>query len=460
MKKVIFAWPPLENPKGYATVGQNRQFQWFKTQTNIYPIIPAISATMLFNTKNQVSWVDSLAEELNDADFGKILLEYKPDYLVMECPTPLINRYIEVIAGIKKYIPSIKIILCGDHVSSDMEIKCEADHIVKGGKWYYEVQKIITGEDWKGPLPHINRQLTRWWLYAYKNGNFKYIPATYIMAAQDCWHGKCRFCSWAEYHKECETRPVEDVLNEIEGLVQAGFKEIFDDSGTFPVGQWLKDFCNGVIDRGLNKFVSLGCNMRFGALSPEDFRLMAKAGFRMVLWGMESVNQKTLTMLNKDIDVNSISQDLILAKGAGLSSHLTVMFGYPWEGRDDVQRTYDMVKYWLLNGYAFSAQATICIPYPITPLWKTCKKEGLLTTENWDEYDMTKAIMKLPGCITEEELFNFQKKVYNLAFHPKFLWQRIKEIRCLEDIKYYLRIGQKIYDRFGCFYEISKATRD
>jgi hypothetical protein len=89
-----------------------------------------------------------------------------------------------------------------------------------------------------------------------------------------------------------------NLLQEIEELINFGFTEIFDDTGTFPTGEWLEIFCREMIDRGYNDYVSLGCNMRFGALRPEDIKLMAKAGFRMILWGFESANQTTLDKLN------------------------------------------------------------------------------------------------------------------------------------------------------------------
>ena len=101
--------------------------------------------------------------------------------------------------------------------------------------------------------------------------------------------------------------------------------------------------------------------------------------------------------------VEKIKQDLILAKAAGLQSHITAMFGYPWETYDEAKRTYDMVRWLLLNGWAWSAQATIAIPYPITPLWKYSKENKLLTTEEWSDYDMTKAVMKITRFDEEED---------------------------------------------------------
>ena len=71
---------------------------------------------------------------------------------------------------------------------------------------------------------------------------------------------------------------------------------------------------------------------------------------------------------------------------------------------------------------------------------------------------MTKAIMKVP--YPEKELFKFQQGIYNTSFHPKFLWNKMRGVRCLEDFKYYMRIGRKIYDRFGNYYEIAKVAID
>jgi len=456
--KVMYAVPPMSNPKGYACIGQNRQMQWLSDPFFAYPIVPAIAMTMLAKKGHQILWVDTIAEELSEVDFGRLVIQYAPDYIVYEASTPVIYRYWEVINGFHTHLPNIKHILCGDHVTAlpdESKWNCKAHHRVQGGKWYNEVYKIITGETWQGDLPYIDRHLTRWWLYAYKNGNYKYIPATYIMSAQDCWHRECTFCSWAQYHKDYSIRSVENVLNEVDYLIELGFKEIFDDSGTFPTGNWMRSFCREAIHRKHADYIDFGCNMRFGALEPDDFKLLAKAGFRMILWGLESVNQKTLDKIGKGYQVQNIMQDLILAKAAGLQSHITVMFGFPWESYEETKRTYDMACWLLKEGWAWSAQATIAIPYPITPLWQYCKENDLLITENWNEYDMKQAVMKLN--YPESELFKFQKGIYNMSFHPKFIWQKLKALRNLEDMRYYFRTGQKIYNRFGQFYECKKA---
>jgi radical SAM superfamily enzyme YgiQ (UPF0313 family) len=215
-----------------------------------------------------------------------------------------------------------------------------------------------------------------------------------------------------------------------------------DDTGTFPVGQWLKDFCHGMIDRGYNKKVYIDCNMRFGSLTEDDYRLMKKANFRLLLFGLESANQKTLDRLQKDIKVDSIIEECKQARRAGLYPHITIMFGYPWESYADAKKTIQLGSYLLKKGYAYTVQATVVIPYPGSPLFQECKVNGWLNTEDWDRYDMKEPVMKVP--MSDKEALNLVQEIYRIGLNPEFLFNRFLSIRDLEDIKYFTRVGKKL----------------
>jgi radical SAM superfamily enzyme YgiQ (UPF0313 family) len=121
------------------------------------------------------------------------------------------------------------------------------------------------------------------------------------------------------------------VVDEIADFVERyGVREIMDDTGSLPAGAWLKTFCEELIARGLNRKVRIDCNMRFGCLDAAMYRLMRKAGFRLVLFGLESANQATLDRLEKGLTVAQIEEGARAAARAGLNVHVTVMFGYPW----------------------------------------------------------------------------------------------------------------------------------
>jgi|SRR3990167_2807320 len=458
--RTIFCVPPIQDKRGQAQATGNRQYQYFKDETYIFPVIPSLFLSMLLTEPNQeVMMLDAVAEKINDVDFAKLIMEAKPDFLVFEANTMVVKRYYEVVNGIKEHLPNIKIIFCGEHVTAmpeEVKQNCKADHFIHGGKWYDEAFKIIIGKDWPKEkiYPHINRTVARWWNYAYKNGNFKYLPATYSMAAQDCWYRPsqpCTFCTWVDYHPENRIRPVEDFLQEVEGLINFGFREFFDDSGTFPVGKWLHEFCQEMIDRGYNKYIHWGCNMRFKALQPEDFKLMAEAGCRFILWGFESANQTTLDKLSKGYDVKSVSPNLIAARMNGIWNHLTVMLAYPWETLEEEKRTYEMVKWLLLNDWASSMQATIFTPYPGTTAYKQCLADGQLLEPNWSNWDMTHQLVKLKYPF--KEALKLQKAYYDISYNPRFIWNKISKIRSIEDIKFYSRLGKKVINRFGNLFD-------
>jgi len=260
-------------------------------------------------------------------------------------------------------------------------------------------------------------------------------------------------CSWTTLFPGAmwRARSPENVVNEIEHLVEYyKVREIMDDAGTLPVGNWLKDFCNLMIKRGLNKKVRIDCNMRFNAgLDKDDYALMGKAGFRFILYGLESAKQETLDRINKNSKVEQIEPVLTWAKKAGLEPHITIMVGYPWESREDMQATLDMARNLFKKGVVDSMQATIVIPYPGTPLFAECEKKGWLKTENWDRYDMREPIMKAQ--VSDAELQRMVQSLYASFLTPRFVLRKIREIRSIDDIKFILFSGLKFLAKLKDF---------
>jgi anaerobic magnesium-protoporphyrin IX monomethyl ester cyclase len=61
--RIAISYPPLESDKGTPLLSQNRQFQWFKNPTYIYPVVPAQAATLLKEHGYEVLWDDGIAAE-------------------------------------------------------------------------------------------------------------------------------------------------------------------------------------------------------------------------------------------------------------------------------------------------------------------------------------------------------------------------------------------------------------
>jgi len=295
-------------------------------------------------------------------------------------------------------------------------------------------------------LPFIDRDLTKWELYAYKNANYARTPGTYTMFGRDCWWGRCTFCSWTTLYpgKNYRSMSAKRALDEVGHIVNNyPVKEIMDDSGTFQVGDWLREFCQGMIDRGYSKKIRISCNMRFNSgLTREDYQLMGRAGFRFILYGLESANQKTLDRIDKNLKVEQIEPALRLAKEAGLNPHPTAMVGYPWETKEEAQNTLDFAKEMFKKGYADSLQATIVTPYPGTPLFAEAKEKGWLKTLDWGRYDMREPILKTE--MSDEEIKGLVQGLYKSILSPQFLVRKLKEALTDWDLfKYYTRFALK-----------------
>lgn len=499
--KIIICFPPLRSNEGFPTLGQNRQFQYFKEPTYIYPVVPASAATLLENNGFDVRWIDCIAEDISYTTFLDIIKREKMDLIAIEAKTPVIKQEWQIVHDIKtlwdkNFTP--KVLLFGDHVTALPEESfenSEVDFILTGGDYdflllnlcealrnslnsdtqlkdmklepgiWYRHENIIknTGQfslnHDLNSLPLIDRKLTHWYRYAFKNGNFRSTPGTYIMSGRDCWWGKCTFCSWPQLYPHFRVRKVDNVLNEIEYLVNNfKIKEIMDDTGTFPVGDWLKNFCEGMIKRKLNRKVTLDCNMRFEALNFQEYTLMKKAGFRLLLFGIESANQLTIDRIKKNLNTETIIESCRNARRAGLYPHVTIMFGYPWESYEDARKTLELGTFLLKKDYAYTMQATIVIPYPGTTLFKECKQNNLLYSLNWEEYTMKKPIMKV--AFSEKKLLSLVQSMYSVSFSPEFVIRKMLSIRDPKDIEYFIRAFIKVIGHILDFKKIKSTCSE
>jgi len=474
--KISISYPSLESKKGIACLSQNRQFQWFNHPTYIYPVILAYAASLLEANGYEVMWDDAIAEELSYIQWKERIIREKPDVVAIETKTPVVKMHWKIIDEIKKELPSAKFVLIGDHVTAlpkeslenssadyaiasgdyDFALLNLANHLSKnepleGGFWHRDSGGNIVSSgpaDMSkhdlGTLPLIDRKLTKWKMYGYKNGNFKYTPGAYMMSGRDCWWGKCTFCSWTIMFpgEKFRTMPAEKALAEVENLIKLGVREIMEDSGSLPVGQWLQDFCRGMIKKGYNKKVTISCNMRItGIRNLETWKLMKKAGFRFILFGLESANQETLDMICKNLKVIEIEPGLKLCKDGGLEPHITAMVGYPWETKEMAEKTINLAKRLFKNGYVDTLQGTIVIPYPGTLLHKYCDENDLLLTRNYEDYDQRQMVMK--SSLSSQEAKELVQGLYKSFMSPQFIWRKIISIRNHDDIKFIWMAGWK-----------------
>ncbi len=490
--KIAVGYPPIQTDKGVPLLSQNRQFQYFNAKTYIYPMVPAYAASQAQSKGYDVVWLDGIAEEWTYDQWLDKLRAEKPDLLMVETKSPVVKQHWVIINDLKEKFPEMKLAWVGDQVTfrpKETMDNSKVDYVITGGdydfmltdlanslskgdelvggiwgrngdariklseQWVKYEKSDLTGEEdayWvSGPLkqnhnldelPFVDRDLTKWKLYAFANGNYKYTPATYMYSGKDCWWNRCTFCVWdhtinpmGTYRRFSPERLFAEVKHVVDNY---GVREIFDDAGTLFVGPPLKKFCNLLIESGYNKKVVMGCNMRLNALTQEYYDLMGKANFRFILYGMESGNQETLDKLDKGLKVHQIEDGVRMAKKGGLEPHLTIMLGYPWETEEMAKNTIAIAKRCFQKGYVDTMQATIVIPYPGTPLYKQCIENDWLSVapDDYEKFDMRRPVMKVP--FSEERLLELTQELYSSFFTPQYMIRKVLSVRNFDDVKF------------------------
>ncbi len=478
--KIAFSYPPIVNRLGQkAMVSQNRNVQFFKTPTYLLPVVYAQAATWLKKLKYKVLWDDGNSQLKSYEKWFDDLVKWQPDMIVMESTTPVMKFYWQAIDELRAKLPKTTIVMTGYHSMrrpNETLEKSGTDMVIKSNHVDFALVKVLpyieTHKNWRktiavegltirvdkktirdtgafrqtediGNAPLVDRDLVKWKNYAYENGNFLQTPGTYATSViRDCMFGMCTFCRYNGPGMTFSKMPVQKSLDEYEILINKyGVKEIFDDSGVWYRGSDAREFAQGIIDRGLNKKrVYFGINTRFEYLDEETIKLMAKANFRFVLIGLESGSQETLKRLNKGYEKEAVLKSLQWMTKYGLHPHITIMVGYYWETQKMLDETVDFVRKIMLNGWARTLQVTLCTPLDYTPYHEECIREGVLLTDNYDDFDMSKLIVKTP--IPHERYYEAVRKMYLYSFYPQVLWSHFA-------LMFNPRFGPKVLLAYG-----------
>ena len=476
----MISYPPLIG-RGSPMLTQNRQFQWYHAPSFIYPVVAASAATLLQRDGFDVLWNDSIALGWSREEFLAYFAEELPDVVAFETKTPVVRQHWRLIDELQAMYPSCHFVLMGDHVTSFPEeslTNSEVDFVITGGDFDFSLLSIVhhlhdgrpladgvwyrdggaianTGSfELSGnleDLPFIDRVLTE--AHRYGEKWKKRTPFFYTMAGRDCPWGKCSFCAWTVLYPTFRTQSPERLLDEISYLIEKhGAREVFDDTGTFPGGGWLTRFCEGMVERGYPKEILFSCNMRFGGLGPEHPALMKKAGFRKLKMGLESANQATLDRLSKGTTVERIREDCRRIRDAGLDIHLTVMVGYPWETREEAQRTLDLAAELMESGQAEMLQSTVVVPYPGTHLYEESLQNAWFrfSPQEYERFDMSEPVLKTPD-MSPEEISELCANVYKVFLRPRFMLRQLLRVRSVGDLNYLWRGLRAVYGHLRDF---------
>lgn len=170
----------------------------------------------------------------------------------------------------------------------------------------------------------------------------EYIDIRSILTSRGCIN-KCDFCPIYNYWGNWRGKNAENVVNEIEYLIQNynSKKIIFLDDNATVSKERMQEISNIIIEKNID--IRLGCLASINTYDKETFKLMYKAGFRWVHFGIESGSQKVLENNNKNFNINYAKRVIKEVKQMGYRVRTSFIFDLPTTIKEDMQKTIDFI---------------------------------------------------------------------------------------------------------------------
>ncbi|MGN3973634.1 B12-binding domain-containing radical SAM protein [Tsuneonella sp. SYSU-LHT278] len=169
-------------------------------------------------------------------------------------------------------------------------------------------------------------------------------PILPLLTSRGCYWGACAFCThFHTYGNDYRTLQANGLLAHIERLRDrhgCGHFYFVDES---LAPSKASAFAKLLLDNGLT--IRWGTEIRFErALTNETLSLMARAGCKVLSFGLESGSQRVLDLMGKGIAVEDVDRVLQHCAAVGIAAHAMCIIGFPGESKTDFQKTVELLS--------------------------------------------------------------------------------------------------------------------
>jgi len=435
---------------------RSRKNIWRDVASIMPPLGIAWIAAVLERNGHKVKILDAHAQQLFIENIPQYIRENGPfDLVGITATTPLILNALKIARLIKADFPNYKIVLGGVHptvLPNETLAEKTVDIVVRGEgeETFCEIaaEKPINdidgisfrnGEDvvhnpdrdliqCLDSLPFPAYHLLPMDKYRPAAGAAKRQPATSVLGTRGCF-GRCTFCYRIFGHR-LRFRSGRNVAEEVKLLQDRyGIKEICFYDDTFTANrQEIKTFCESVQQLKLD--LTWSCFSRIDTFDNETFRMMKEAGCHQVMYGVETNNPEILKNMNKRIDPYKVEGVIRSTQKLGLEVRATFMLGSPGETEKTMEET---IQY-AIRLDPDLALFNITTPFPGTEMFKWADENNYLCTKNWEYYDLSEPIMKLPTVSPEKVKEYYRISHRRFFLRLRFIWNRLKKLNSVEHL--------------------------
>tara|TARA_Y100000294_G_scaffold62095_1_gene58822 strand:+ start:402 stop:2174 length:1773 start_codon:yes stop_codon:yes gene_type:complete len=183
---------------------------------------------------------------------------------------------------------------------------------------------------------------------------FSPYPVLPVLQSRGCYWGKCTFCTHSYiYGQRYSLHKNLSMVDQLESFSKKYKTKYFTFSDEAVSPQALKGLSDQIIKRGLD-FSGL-VMLRFEKKMDADlFSKMKKAGFDFLLYGLESANDRILSLMEKGNSSELACENLRMSAEAGIWNHLFLFFGFPTETWEEAMDTIEFIKENRKNIHSFA----------------------------------------------------------------------------------------------------------
>ncbi|MBN1644914.1 radical SAM protein [Candidatus Woesearchaeota archaeon] len=207
------------------------------------------------------------------------------------------------------------------------------------GLIYIKDNKIVNNE----PKPLTNLDEIPLPDYSWFNPReyFTPKPVLPILTSRGCYWRKCAFCVYHKNFLGYRQRSIQNVVDELRFHKKCGI-DCFNFVDEMISAQRFEQIADEIKKQEIN-INYIGMAKPTSDFTYEIFKKMFDSGCRMMLWGVESANQRVLDLINKGTVVNDIKKVLEDCAKAGIKNHVFLIFGFPTETKEELLDTLNFV---------------------------------------------------------------------------------------------------------------------
>lgn len=204
---------------------------------------------------------------------------------------------------------------------------------------------------------------------------------TSLLFSRGCAYS-CKFCSTQNFcDHSWRPRSIEHTLEELQYLTTQGYEQFIfvDDSFTLNQKRVIQ-LCRLMRKEKLD--IEWFCEGRVDNCSYEMFKEAAKAGCKVIYFGVESANQRILNYYKKQITPHQSENAVKTTRKAGIDLIVgSFILGAPDETREEIQNTLNFANKLQIDFPRFN----ILGADPGTEIWNELQMKGILNEEDYWE---------------------------------------------------------------------------